>query len=260
MLRIWQAGYRLPAVLCRATSDVPSTQELFQPPSFEASEGEEFQAELHVSREIRLALGPTTSKETLGPLFESRAFIEITLFDEHEAPGVNAALDPSYSLNVDRFGIQIDGKWRELLFPSPVDTGDLLTVTTPLGTPVDHPLFWECQPLERDISERQKFEHHYISWTPVDAAHVHHWLGRLDSETDALIAGRTAGLAYYPSIYPAYRLGAAIQDGSLATALKDSIDHLRSAFEVFEADWKERLRVQTSAQVADFNNDLAAEG
>jgi hypothetical protein len=169
LVRIWHAGWQVPVRL-EARDD--SSMQFVSP----------VRSEINLYREIRLAIGPTVNKETLGPMFESRAWAELTLFSEDGSVLAEAPLDPNCDL------------WAFDCGESCVDIQNAtygLTSDTQILPDVEEELaqiaairsgesgvsgsLWEHTPL---ADEKQLSENYDFSWTPSDALHVMHWLDR----------------------------------------------------------------------------------
>jgi hypothetical protein len=233
-------------------------------PSVSDEEGIEVNAEVRLDREIRLALGPTVNADAIGPLFESRAYATLAILDENGGVDSSGPLDPSCDLS--RFDpgssvhVRLDDTWRRVTPVAAIaEPGPDQWAAAISGRHVDSLLYWDHTPLGE---QKGCFEHHDVSWTPVDARHVEHWLGRWEHADQAVCALPNAAGAgnksesWYPRPYLAHLVEEAIYDGRLEAALRKEIEHVKTAFQAREAEWRARTREQTDAEVARFRSDL----
>jgi hypothetical protein len=205
---------------------------------------------IRVFREIRLCIGPTTAPDRLGPMFESRANVEIIFSNgeenEHSEPSI---VDPCWSLETvedEGIWVKLDGSWHRARTIDPL-LGHSRTEWLGLmprmlsGEHVDEPTVWDHSPLAKN---KHCFEHWYFSWTPVDEAHVTHWLDRPEYEDrDTCIAELIGPRSepretWYPRPSLAHHVEVALATGALESALLAEIERLRIALEQRESEWR----------------------
>jgi hypothetical protein len=270
LVRLRHARLSFPVHLSNQASSEPMVgQDLLEPVSSE--EGEERPAELHVYREIRLALGPTVNAEALGPLFESRIYAELIVLDGDDNTLHQGPLDFGSSCNLESLdpgssaAVRLDDRWHRFTPLEPISDAevedDLVQTKAALsGLHVDSPLMWDFTPLAEN---KQCMENHWISWTPVDAKYFDYWFSRLSEDRRQPIefligVPRPTSLTWYPRTDLASFIEEAIYGGRLVAALRNEIAHIRQAFENYEIDWMSRMEEQTVEQIAAFDSDLIA--
>ncbi|MBR1151207.1 hypothetical protein [Bradyrhizobium sp. JYMT SZCCT0428] len=254
LIRVWHAGWRLPVSL--EATDHSSAQ--FTSP---------IDSEINLFREIRLAIGPTVKERTLGPMIESRAWVELTLFNEDGSEFGRWPLDPSCDLGFfESAGTYVDvqnARYRvsselEILPDFEGEHAEMAAIRR--GESTTSGSLWEHSPL---TDEKQFLENYYFSWTPADGDHVAHWLGRQCN-------GRVQPVELLPQVsgkrvwetnwYPRFILGhfvyQAIVDGRLEAALLESVEVIRSAFSDYEARWLAELRDQTNELIVQLRDGL----
>ncbi len=260
LVRLWHGGLSFRALLSREASAEPIAPHTILAP-VTSEEGDERQAELHIYREIRLALGPTVNANTLGPMFESRAYVELAILGEDGKISCQGSLDFDSRWNLpslnpdDSAAVFLNDCWHRF---TP------LTVLDPSESFEERaaPFLWDFTPL---ADEKQCFENWWLSWTPVDAAHVAHWLDRPGDGRSQPVEflpdarePKSAPETWYPRPLLAHLVETAIADGRLEAALQAEIARIRKAFEIHETEWTTRMREQTAEQIIKFDSDLTA--
>jgi hypothetical protein len=266
LVRLWHAGLSFPARLsgedCTEHFDTAALPE----------EIEAQLVELHIFRELRLALGPTVNAETFGPMFESRVYAELRVLDNAGKELCRGPLDIDSNWNLPELNpdcsaaVFLDDGWHRFTSLAALDPAQSPAEITAefcarlSGLNMESPFFWDFTPL---ASKKNCFENWYISWTPVDSAHVAHWLEHTDGfgsqPVDFLTSAtepKPAAGTWYPRPHLAHSVEAALSDGRLETAMKSEIDRVKKAFEMHETDWSERMQEQTAKLIAEFDSDL----
>ncbi|MDO9099602.1 MAG: hypothetical protein Q7V53_02495 [Caldisericota bacterium] len=236
------------------------------------SDGQEVPGRFDIYREIRLALAPTVNATTIDALFESRLVVQLVTFKSDGTKLWEGPVDFETNWNLEMLGpdqsasAYLGGAWRRF---SPLEflqskSQSLLAAQAALsGRPAVSPFNWEFTPLADAGSE---FENYYLSWTPVDLAHVKHWLTHLEDGQDppvndlpTLPAAPAASLKRRDHLFPrpilAHHVEAAIYDGRLAAALHDEVKRVNIAFDRYEDEWLERMHRQTDEVIAAFHDD-----
>lgn len=266
LVRLWHAGLSFPA----RVSDGDCTEHFDT-----AALPEEIEAqpvELHIYREIRLALGPTVNAETLGPMFESRAYAELRVLDDAGEVLSRGPRDINSNwnfrdLNPDcSAAVFLNDRWHRftpLAVLDPAQSPEEKTAefcARSSGLNMESPFFWDFTPLAEDKS---CYENWYISYTPVDSAHVAHWLNRTEDfggQPIDFLPGtpepRPADETWYPRPHLAHSIEVTLSDGRLETAMKSEIDRVKKAFEIHETEWRERMQEQTAKLIAELNSYL----
>ena len=250
----WEEAPPLPSVrLVRILHATLRAEILINPPvrTDEEGEGTRIEAEVLVHREIRLCLGPTTGPDRIGPMFESRAHVEARIAGADQ-PAI--PLSPSCTLWPivcgDPVRIMIDGEWHRATFRR-------------LDAVLPDPMMWDLTPLD---ANRQHVEHYYVSWTPVDADHVGHWLDRSASRDGVLClpgggeGERAPGATWFPRSRSAHHVEIALRNGVLEGALKDAVVQLREALDRHEQEWRNAASAATQELIARWRGDLTDEG
>jgi hypothetical protein len=266
LARLWHAGLSFPARVadedCTEHFDTAALREAIgaQP------------VELHIFREIRLVLGPTVNAETLGPIFESRLYAELSVLDDAGKELCRGPLDVDSNWNLRELDFDCSGaaflndRWHRFAPLATLDFGQSREEMTAKfcavssGLSLKSPFFWDFTPL---ADMKNCFENWYVSWTPVDSAHVAHWLEStygfdsqpMDIFTSAL-EPKPAAETWYPRPHLAHSVEVALSDGRLETAMKSEIDRVKRAFEKHETEWRELMQEQTAEQIAEYNSDL----
>jgi hypothetical protein len=269
LARLWHAGLSFPA----RVSDQDCTEHLAT-----AALPEEIEAqpvELHIFRELRLALGPTINAETLGPMFESRPYAELRILDRAGKELSRGPLDFDSNWNLPDLNpdcsatLFLNDRWHSftplaVLGSSQSFEEDVAQTSASLsGLHVEAPFLWDFTPLSE---KKNCFENWYISWTPVDSAHVAHWLDRIEHQPPShpveflpeVPNRRPARNAWYPRPYLGNLVEASIGDGRLDAALRAEVERVRTSFEAHEIEWTARMQEQTAVQIVEFNSDLVA--
>lgn len=270
LVRLWHASLSFSARLSNGASSEPiAAHEMLIPVALD--EGEERPAELHIYREIRLALGPTANADAVGPMFESRVYSELNILDADGKILSQGMLDFDSNwnlpeMNSDRTAtVRLSDGWHRvtpLVLLEQTEDEDLANTAAAIsGLHVASPFMWDFTPL---ADEKQCFEQWWLSWTPVDSAHVAHWLDRhghgrsqpIEFLQDAPNNKRRVSETWYPRASLGHLVEAAISSGRLEAALRSEIALIREAFETHETEWKTRMREQTAEQIAEFDSDL----
>jgi hypothetical protein len=271
LVRLRHAGWELPVRVAHDGHAEPYDR--YSPRPLAENESDEFAAEVTLYREIRLALGPTVNANTLGPLFESRPHAELRLLGKDGGESRSGPLDPghlhAFSANVS--AVLLDGLWYHTIPLADIEpeypSDDYFqTIAKSLtGTHVENAFLWDWTPLGKD---KQCFDNNYLSWTPVDAAHVAHWLDRIERDAPShpvefLFFSETPPAkpvkgTWFPRPILGHLVETAIADGRLERALHSEIERIRSAFEKQEDQWRSHMQEQTAEQIAAFNSDLSA--
>lgn len=232
LVRFWQAEWSLPeeSILVDGPEE-NSSASLATNPS----------AKIHLYREIRLAIGPTVNAETIGPLFETRPQFELKVIAGTEEFATTLELpDVLLKSSTEPFRLQIGATTYRV--QKPANLSDLT-----------YEVLWDCTPISTD---KQCVESHYISWTPVDAAHVSHWLGRDDAEISDFLAhhqNRSSRLCVWG--VPAHQFLSTIEKHALKAALESEIEKIKTAFETYETEWREYLQERTAKLAAELDAD-----
>jgi hypothetical protein len=178
LTRRWHGGFAIPV---RISSPKPDHAEASDESGYQA------EAELHLYRDIRLALAPTVNANTLGPLFESRASVKLTVSCDEGHLTFELGCDLSRIASASAVDGVIDGRHHRVhllasINPSPAELIAQQEAAF-IGRHVESPFLWDHTPL---ADEKNCFENHDFSWTPVDAAYVAHWLGHFEEGAEPL--------------------------------------------------------------------------
>lgn len=269
LVRLWHAGLKLPIRLSKSLSAEPLEKEDRSAPVVPA-DGIDMKAELHIYRDIGLAVGPTVNATTIGALFETRPHVELRILKENGSTLWAGPVDAQTNWNLGLLdpgqsaGAFLDGRWRRFspLVPLETEAASMAAVDRALaGKPARSPFLWEFTP---EASEVREFEIHYMSWTAVDHAYVERWLVAPDFGQATVVnlppapSPRTAKRrsTWYPRPILAHHVETAIYDGSLEAALVARVGVIRDAFNRYEAEWLERMRRQTDEVVSELRDDL----
>lgn len=268
LVRLWHEGLSFPVRLSsEASTELIAAHAMLAPVTPE--EGDERAAELHIYREIRLALGPTVNADALGPMFESRVYAELSILDGDGKISSQGVL--GFDSNWDLSGLSpersaavlLDDRWHRVtplaVMKQPEENFSNMMAALS-GQHVESPFLWDQTPL---ADNKQCVEHYYFSWTPVDAAHVGHWLDRLEdgrSQPVEFLPGarepKSDTSTWYPRPFLAGLVETAIADGRLEAALRSETARVHDVFENYERDWRTRMQEQTAEQIAEFDSDL----
>jgi hypothetical protein len=213
-------------------------------------EGDLLKATVAVHREIRLAVGPTTSSDNIGAMFESRTVIRAAI----EHLGTELPLWPSCDIGMaTRPGGSLVGvgkEWRRITLPRFwEDAGEAasetfyLLATDPLRDP-----------------KGSEFEHWYVSWTPVDAAHVSHWLDRPIFGAEWIgrekARRRRPGTMWFSSNCLAFHIEQDLLDGSLEADLEREVETIREELERRKTEWRAAALTSTEALIGELRSDI----
>jgi hypothetical protein len=238
----------------------------------------EWNVEVHIFRQIRLAIGLTVNAATVGPLFESRV-CSIAKFRSERFPSWKVGplnFDSNWSdlsaLGPERpFTVSVDADQYEIR--PLVELKQFAPSYEPApgsDEPADSPFLWCTDPLVHD--NESAMWNGYVSWTSVDAEHVSLWLDRyrdwpsrgdscpVDQLPDAGQADRVHCETWFPEPLLAYYVERALYDGRLRSALESAIKRLTEAFSVYDAERRARLEEQTKDFVAECRNDTLLPG
>jgi hypothetical protein len=272
LVRIRHAGLRLPIRLSATQYSGPLAEEE-RSAAVAPSDGRELPAEFHIYREIRLALGPTINATAIEALFESRPVVELMTFKNDGNPLWDGPVDFETNWNLAMLGpdesasAYLGGAWRRfspLGFLQSKEQSLSAAAAALSGRPVMSPFNWEVTPL---ADAGLEIESYYLSWTPVDLAHVEHWLlghedGRDPPATNlpAVPKEQATPPKHRAHLFPrpilAHHVEAAIYDGRLAVALHEEVKRIRIAFDRYEAEWLERGRRQTDEVIMELRDDI----
>jgi hypothetical protein len=231
LVRFWQAGLSLPedSIFIDSAADNAS-----------ASSAAKLSAEIHLYREVRFAIGPTVNAATIGPLFESRPQFELKIIGGSEEIVTTLEL-PDVLIESPAESLRLQIGETVYRVQKPENLTDLTWAP------------WDHSPLSTD---KQRVESCYISWTPFDAAHISHWLGRDDAEiSDFLALHHDQSSRLYVRGIPAHQLLSTIDNSALKTALESEIEKIKTAFETHEAEWREYLQERTAKLAAELDAD-----
>jgi hypothetical protein len=270
LVRLWHAGLGFRAHVSTEGSIEPfnslAPQEAIAP-----EKCDEKPVELHIFREIRLALGPTVNADTPGPMFESRAYVELRVLDNAGEVLSRGPLDINSNWNFRELNpecsaaVLFNDRWHRFTPLAALDPNQSVEeITAELcsrlsGLSMESPFFWDFTPLAEDKS---CYENWYISYTPVDSAHITHWLDRqgdgwgqpVDFMPDAAEPNPVTE-TWLPRASLGRLVELAIAEGRLEAALRSRIADVRKAFEIHETEWRERMQERTAKLIAEFDSD-----
>jgi len=224
-------------------------------------EGEERDVMFHLFREIRLALGPTTSPEAIGPMFESRARLMLSFAEE---PAATFALRPSFTMKpVDDlthlmpaavFQVKIGASWRRVLSLEALDD-----CTALVFKPGDDPAGWAPNPLD---PRSLPYEHWYFSWIPINEETVRYWLDRpIGQQSNIILCApkhgdrETPAATWYLKPSAAHEIEIALASGALEKALITQVDVVRAALKQREDEWRRDATAATSDLIEMWRSD-----
>jgi len=247
LARIVHALFRVVSRIEAEGHDIPLTGDAAQSADFA---GEEEAVTFELSREMRLALGPTTGLGHVGALFESRAHVRLLrmrpevgqeaptpVFNEvRPAHSLKPVGDVSRALPTAVFQALIDGRWHRIATLHPLDAfGADVFDHGPDASPID----WRTHPWnpKSDLTE-----HWYLHWQAVTSAAVAHWFDRRDGGHQAIAITYDGVTAEHVPAYPrgtlAYWLEQALDNGGLETAMSAAVDRMAKALDAHEAVWR----------------------
>lgn len=213
--------------------------------------GQDEAVTFELSREVRLALGPTAGLGSVGALFETRAHVRLLRLlhgPEQDAPtpafyDLMAALslkpvdDCTRSLPTAVFQACIDGRWHRVATLDPFDdVKAVLFDHSPEASPID----WQMDPWN---PKSPPIEHWYLQWQGVTPAAVAHWFSKPDGGHQAMAfaydGSRAKHLPAYPKGTLAHVLEQALDSGGLESALTVAVNRMAAALAAHELEWRE---------------------
>lgn len=212
--------------------------------------GEEDAVTFELSREVRLALGPTTSLGSVGTLLESRAHLRLlrqrleagdeapkSLFHEIRAAQTLKPVDDGLrALPAAVFQVLINGRWHRVATLDPLDAVEPDVFDHgPEVSPID----WRTEPW----NPKSGFtEHWYLHWQAVTPAAVSHWFDRPDGGHQAVAITYDGPPSGYLPVYPrgtlAHWLEQALDNGGLERALAAAVGRMATALDEHETAWR----------------------
>jgi hypothetical protein len=195
-------------------------------------------ARFRLFREIRLAIGPMTSPNEFGPMFESRGFIDVILSDGEDSYAFNWF--PHISLEAEKAGygfVEVNGGWRKLEIISP----NLDEMSDAEWRAREKFLTWTFGP---DSTNLLDYEHWYFSWTPVDERHVSCWLDHeIIPDVNYSLTGAEPEVGgqelWFPSGVLARDIENSLLSGQLKVAFESEIDQMKNLLELRAKKWRE---------------------
>jgi hypothetical protein len=198
-------------------------------------------AQFELWREVRMALGPVSSADDVGPMFESRWHVRLEL---EPAAQVSSILHPSCSLKpiddffshlpASVFQVQIGELWHRVAM-----TEDLNKAEAEVLRPGDDAMMWPQDPLD---PASPPIEHWYFAWSAINAESVRYWLDRPLASSLSVMApfdgGRNASAAWYARPSAAHDVEHALACGGIEKALDEAIRHLREELDRREGEWR----------------------
>ncbi len=104
-------------------------------------------------------------------------------------------------------------------------------------------------------------EHWYVSWTPVDAAHVAHWLDRPVFAAELINPEEAPrwkpGTLWFTSDRLASPVEQNVDNGSLGAALEREVATFRAALDCRETEWRTAARASTAALIGELRKDIS---
>jgi hypothetical protein len=207
-----------------------------------------------LSREIRLALGPTTSPDNVGPMFESRAHIAIGFAEP--SPHI-CKLVPSYTLKpidtvwaglpLATFQTYEDGLWRRVAM-----TESLTETDAKLFGDGGELIAWPPNPSD---PQSLPVEHYYHSWFALNAHSVAFWLDRTAGSNNTEVVTppegpRDAQPGWYTMKSTARQIERALASGGLEEALEKAVRRLEEMLDRREAQWRSQAAAEHTERMA----------
>lgn len=216
---------------------------------------------LEMFREVRLALGPTTSMNEIGMMFESRAFVRLVLHKPEPSflelwPNVTLKpKDDSWShVPIAVFQNRVGDRWRRIATTDRVDEAEGRQFT-----PDGHSLAWPINPLD---SKSPTLEHWYISWTAVNEATIAHWLDRPAGSNTALSIRHEGDGADRPVWYAkgsiAHQIENDLATGGLERALEQAVSRVTDALSTHEREWRRQAWSTHERRMANWKRDASS--
>lgn len=208
---------------------------------------------IELTREIRLALGPTTSANEIGLLFGTRAYVRLSR-NRPEPDFVevrpSCTLKPKDDLSAlvppAVFQWYNDGVWHRIAVIERIDD-----LEAQVFSPGATPLYWRINPLDPHSPE---IEHWYVSWSAVNEATLSHWLDRPSGTNDAITvryggAGR-GNPVWHLRGSVAHEVEQDLATRGLEVALEKSVERLRQALADRESHWRSDAQVVHQQRMA----------
>jgi hypothetical protein len=205
-------------------------------------------------------------------MFESRAYAELRVLDDAGEVLSRGPLDINSNWNFRDLdpacsaGVFLNDLWHRftpLAVLDPAQSPEEMTAefcAVSSGLSLESPFFWDFTPL---AEHKSCYENWYVSYTPVDSAHITHWLDRRGDgwgQPVDFLSGASepnpAAETWLPWASLGRHVELAIAEGRLEAALRSRIADVRKAFEIHETEWRERMQEQTAKLIAEFNSDL----
>jgi len=247
-----------------AGHDERLTGELARDTSFK---GDERAGVLELWRETRLALGPITSAYDVGPMFETRAHLVLTLVEpsveryelspSHTLKPIDTLLDFMESTPPAVFQAWLGGAWRRVaMVGNPADMdGELIG-------DAEHPLHWRPNPMDPDSPV---IEHWYPSWSAINSESVKYWVDRpLAPRPETQVAtpedgDRADKPVWYVKGSTAHLIERALASGGLEVALEAAVCRVSDALDQREAEWRDTAMAAHEARMIRWQQETGGE-
>lgn len=203
-------------------------------------QAEEIYGWLELSREIRLALGPTTTSSEVGTMFESRAHVRLGL--NPDSPCFlsilpSCTLKPQDDIRGDApaavFQVQRDGRWHRVMTVDSIDESEARIFASDADV-----LLWPTNPLDpRSLN----IEHWYFSWSAVNEATLAHWFHRPSGTNNAAVrhlGNRPGDPVWYAPGTIGYEIEEDLERGGLERALTQAVRRVREAVSKRDSEWR----------------------
>lgn len=208
---------------------------------------------IELSREIRLAIGPTTAASEIGVMFESRAYARLHIpmhvsepLELRPACTLKPLDDVTASVPAAVFQTQIEGLWRRVATVDPIDEAEANVFSRD-----SYPFYWSVNPLD---PASPTIEHWYFSWAAVNEATLAHWLDRPSGTKNASAIDHAGPRCDEPIWYArgsiAHEIEGALVSGGLERALGEAFDRVRHAMVERECQWKSEAHTAHEARMA----------
>lgn len=210
--------------------------------SLQRSDVDRIDGRIELWRETRLAIGPLTSLQSIGALFETRAHVRIVANHGGVAIG---AVHPSCTLKpikddqayLPEAVFQSEGPagWQRISTVGRIDDAEALVASTR-----SRPDSWA----PGSINGTQDVEHWYLSWAAVNDTNVAEFLDRpviFGRSEAASMAGRHAGKpVWYAAGTLAHHVEEMLASGALEAELTRQAKLITSELQKHEEAWKQR--------------------